>query len=130
MRRKILHIFTITLLSTLIVETSAFAQEGGDELPVKQSTVLEKDTIPIEDDVVEEVKGDLLSPIVITPKEKALLTPEGENTIQKPVVTKKPAANTAGEKAKEQENSSNLSFNFVYYLFYKFKVGASSTSSN
>lgn len=128
MRRKFLNIFTITLLATVCAQGVSYAQEEGEELPIKpqESTVLEKDSI--QDDVINagEAKGDFSSPILIKPKETALLTPDVEiipnNTgIKKSV--------EAGDKVKEQETPSNFKFNFVYYLFYKFKVGSTSSTS-
>lgn len=130
MRRKFLHIFTITLLTTCFVEYSAVAQEGV-EIPEKQDTevITEKDSTRGESTESEiPVKGDFTTPIVINPKEPRTLFPEGENV---PSRTQTPGKKetTANEKEKD-ESSSNLKFNFIYYLFYKFKVGSSSTSGS
>ena len=71
-------------------------------------------------------KGDFINQIVITPREKALLTPDVDLTPNS-TVSKKPVV--TDEKIKEQETPSNLKFNFIYYLFYKFKVGSTSATS-
>lgn len=128
MQRKFVHIFTLTLLSLCLIEAQSYAQEG-EELPVKQeSPVLEKDSLINEDSIVEEPKSDMLSPVLITPKSRNLLLPEGE--LNTPKSTVKPAPSTSGEKAKEAENAPSLRFNLLYYLFYKVKVGSSSGASN
>ena len=129
MRRRFLHIFTITLLTTCLVEYSAVAQEG-EEIPEKQETevLIEKDSVR-EVNVESELptKGDFSAPIVISPKEPRTLLPEGETL---PIRSQNQGKKeTANEKDKE-EGASNLRFNFIYYLFYKFKVGSSSTSGS
>ena len=132
MQRKFIHIFTITLLSVCLINVQSYAQEGeeSEELPVKQeSPVLEKDSVGMEESVVEEPKGDMLTPILITPKNRNLLLPEGEQNNPKSS-TAKPNPTNAGEKAKEAENAPNLRFNLLYYLFYKVKVGSTSSTSN
>lgn len=124
MQRKFIHIFTIALLSTFFVDVSLFAQEGED-LPIRPSSAnIEKDSVSLEEGNTEELKSDVLPVVTIFPGEQKVPATSGENNPVKPAA-KKPEA-VAGEK--EQENPSNLSFNFIYYLFYKFKVG--STSSN
>lgn len=126
MQRKFIHIFTITLLSLCLVEARAYAQEG-EELPIKpDNTVIEKDSINTEEQVVEEPKGDMLTPIVITPKSRDLLSPDSE--LNTPKSSTKPASDVNGDKAKEDDNSPNLRFNLLYYLFYKVKVGSSTNS--
>ena len=123
MRRKFIHIFTITLLATCFVGQSAFAQEGEEEPEKQETTVLEKDSIPEGGMVQEEPKGDLSTPIVITPKEPRTLFPEGDMVPVRQQGQQKKQNTTETEKDKE-ENTSNLRFNFIYYLFYKFKVGS------
>lgn len=128
MRRKVLHIFTLSLLVTICTQGVSYAQEEGAEMPLKQqeSTVLEKDSIQDDAAVAGEAKGDFVNPILIRPKEKALLTPDVEIIPNNSAVKK---TVESGEKGKEQEAQSNLKFNFIYYLFYKFKVGSSSSTS-
>jgi len=130
MRKKFIHIFTITLLSTCLIEATSYAQEAGeDDLPIKQETpVLEKDSVSQEESVVEEPKSDMLTPVLITPKGRNLLTPENEANSPKP--TNKTTPNTNGDKVKQEESSPNLRFNLLYYLFYKVKVGSTSSTSN
>ena len=132
MQRKFIHIFTITLLSLCLINVQTYAQEGeeSEELPVKQEApVLEKDSVGTEESVVEEPKSDMLTPILITPRNRNLLLPEGEQNSPK-TSTAKPAPANAGEKTKEAENAPNLRFNLLYYLFYKVKVGSTSGTSN
>lgn len=128
MRRKFLHIFTLSLLATVCAQGVSYAQEEGEEMPIKQqeTTVLEKDSI--QDDGVNagEAKGDFANPIVINAREKALLTPDVE-IVPNNASAKKPVE--SGEKVKDQETPSNFKFNFIYYLFYKFKVGSTSSTS-
>ena len=131
MQRKFIHIFTVTLLSICLIETNSYAQEAGeDDLPIKpESSVVEKDSINTntEEGAVEEPKSDMLTPVVITPKGRSYLIPDGETNSQKP--TKKLNPSTNGEKAKQEEGSQSLKFNLLYYLFYKVKVGTSGTSN-
>lgn len=129
MRRKFIHIFTLTLLSLSLIGVQSYAQEG-EELPVvkQEEPVLEKDSVTTEEEVVEEPKGDMLTPILITPRNRNLLVPEGEQNNPK---REKPSNTPVnGDKAKESENAPNLRFNLLYYLFYKVKVGSTSGSSN
>lgn len=128
MRRKFLHIFTLTLLATICAQGVSYAQEEGEEMPVKQqeSTILEKDSIQDDAANAGEAKSDFGNPIIIKPKERALLTPDVE-ILPNNSAPKKPAL--SGEKVKDQETPSNFKFNFIYYLFYKFKVGSTSSTS-
>lgn len=128
MRRRFLHIFTFTLLATVCAQGVSYAQEEGEEMPIKQqeNTVLEKDSIPDDGTNAGEIKGDFINQILITPKEKAILTPDIEILPNNSAI-KKPALE--GNKIKEQETPSNFKFNFIYYLFYKFKVGSTSSTS-
>ncbi len=128
MRRKVLHIFTLSLLVTVCTQGISYAQEEGAEMPLKQqeSTVLEKDSIQDDAATAGEAKGDFVNPILIRPKEKALLTPDVEIIPNNTPVKK---SEDLSDRAKEPEAQSNLKFNFIYYLFYKFKVGSSSSAS-
>ena len=114
MRRKFTNIFTVIILTTL-AGVPAFAQEGelGEER--QEIPVVERDSINTELSL-EENRTDLGTPILITPKIPATTPAENQNKgkLAKP--------DSVSEKAKEEEAPSNLSFNFVYYLFYKFKV--------
>lgn len=129
MRRKFLHIFALTLLTSICVQGVSYAQEEGEEMPIKpqENTVLEKDSIPDDgSNAGEMTKGDFVNEILITPREKPLLTPDTE-VLPNNSATKKPALES--NKIKEQETPSNFKFNFIYYLFYKFKVGSTSSTS-
>lgn len=129
MRRKFLHIFTLTLLATVCAQGVSYAQEEGEEMPIKplETTVLEKDSIQDDGANAGEAKGDFANPIIINSREKALLTPDVE-IVPNNVSVKKTVE--SGEKVKEQETPSNFKFNFIYYLFYKFKVGSTSSASD
>lgn len=130
MRRKFIHIFTITLVAVCVMQSTAHAQEGED-LPEKPRTsTRENDTIPIiEDDLSEVSKSDELPAVILPTQEAQRLSSEKDNFIPAKSTNRK-SVPVKVEKAKEDENTSNLRFNFLYYLFYKVKVGSSSTSSN
>lgn len=129
MRRRIFNIFTLTLLATVFGQGITYAQEEGGELPVKpESTVVAKDSIQDEIGNAGEAKNDFLNSIVITPKIKTLGTTDIELNPLNTVVPKKPTLGS--DKAKEEETQSSFRFNFIYYLFYKFKVGSSSSGDN
>jgi len=126
MRRRIFNIFTLTILATVFGQGMAHAQEEGGELPIKpESTVAVKDSVQGEIGNAGEAKSDMLSPIVITPKDKLSNNGDVELNPLNIVVPKKPLP--VGDKIKEEESQSSFRFNFIYYLFYKFKVGSSSS---
>lgn len=128
MRRRIFNIFTLTLLATVFGQGMAYAQEEGGELPVKpESTVVAKDSVQNEVGNAGEAKNDFLNSIVITPIKTPGTTDIELNPLNT-VVPKKPAL--ASDKVKEEETQSSFRFNFIYYLFYKFKVGSSSSVDN
>ena len=126
MRKRILNIFTITLLATVFGQGVAYAQEEGEELPLKpESTVVEKDTVQEIRPAGDELRSDFINPIIITPKTNTVNLLDLNQTPTNVTPAKK--SSVAGEKVKEEEPQSNLKFNFIYYLFYKFKVGSSSS---
>ena len=145
MRRKLIHIFTITLLS---LGSQAYAQQESEGLPVSpENTETEKDTIstkcccacsyPLEDTeieedtistdeiVTEESGADMLTPNAATPaKINNVLLAEAEPDTPKPSTKSIPIIT----RDKEAENAPKLRFNLLYYLFYKVKVGVASSN--
>lgn len=132
MRRKLLYIFTLTLLATVCVQSISHAQEEGEELPIRpiEASSAEKDSIQDEVSNAGESKGDFLNPIVITPKDTRLLTPDVDPTVNTNNTTGSKPSDESADKVKESDTPSNLKFNFIYYLFYKFKVGSSTSGSD
>ena len=148
MRRKFIHIFTITLLSLCWVGWQAYAQQESEGLPVRpentetekdtvstkccctcsgrlEDTELEEDTIFTDEPVTEESAGGMLAPNAATSaKISNVLLAEGEADTPKPFTKSIPTTT----REKEAENAPKLRFNLLYYLFYKVKVGAASSN--
>ncbi len=122
MRTKISNIAFIVALGTFLVPGMLQAQEGED-IPEKTETteVIAKDTLPTSGELaVEEVKANSdVVPVGPSPMLDFTKIPASEPLLEKE--EKKPAIGTV-VKPKSEESQSNLSFNFIYYLFYKFKL--------
>ncbi len=98
------------------------AQEGEIiQEKSETSVVIVKDSIPNNGErSVEEIRGqsDVL-PVGPMPQINFPKIPTPEPLLEKD--SKKPSVESS-EKSKAEESQSNLSFNFIYYLFYKFKL--------
>ena len=145
MRRKFIHIFSITLLSLCWLGSQAYAQEQSEGLPVRpentekdtistkccctcsghlEDTEIEEDTISTDEMVTEESMADMLAPNAATPAKVNVFLAEGEADTPKPSTKFIPITT----RQKEAENAPKLRFNLLYYLFYKVKVGAASSN--
>ena len=146
MRRKFIHIFTITLLSLCWVGLQAYAQQDSEGLPVRsentekdtvstkcccacsgrlEDTELEENTISTDEPVTEASRADMLAPNPATPaKVSNVLLAESEVDTPKPSTKSTPTTS----RQKEAENAPKLRFNLLHYLFYKVKVGAASSN--
>ena len=111
MSRQLLRIFTFGILGMSIHSMSALGQEGEEVLiPIpRYENITLKDSVPSADFISEskkETRTNLFGNILVntSSQEKPL---EKKDNKQK-VIDK-------------DETQSNLSFNFLYYIFYKFK---------
>lgn len=111
MSRQLLRIFTFGILGMSMHSMSALGQEGEEVLlPIpRHENITLKDSVPSGDFALQ---GE---------KEKSTSLFGGNNvtpiTQEKSVEKKDNQPKVVGK----DESQSNLSFNFLYYIFYKFK---------
>lgn len=115
MLKKVVRLFTFGILGMTLHSFGVIAQEQGEEvlLPLPKPMTATQDSLLTNDFVPENktfvglegnVNKSQNQEIAILQLNKGL-----ENKATQPKVVKK------------DENQSNLSFNFLYYIFYKFK---------
>jgi len=115
MNRQLLRIFTFGILGMSMHSMSALGQEGEEVLlpvPRHENTVIQDSIIPV--DFHSEAKRDIPrgtseATILGSDLNSVNLEKPSERKDNQPKVTTK------------EENQSALSFNFLYYIFYKFK---------
>ena len=113
MNRQLLRIFTFGILGMSMHSMSALGQEGEEVLlPIpRQENVATQDSIlPV--DFHTEGKRDLPR----STSESTILGTE-LNSLEKSTEKK----NNQPKVANKEDSQSALSFNFLYYIFYKFK---------
>ncbi|MFT7055117.1 MAG: hypothetical protein ACI9Z3_000047 [Roseivirga sp.] len=114
MFKKVLRIFTFGILGMTLHSFGTVAQEQGEEvlLPLPKPINITQDSIV--SDFAQENKSQIPQTGI---NNKALLQEVGINQ------TLKVPENKANQSkvVKKDDSQSNLSFNFLYYIFYKFK---------
>ncbi|WP_339607479.1 hypothetical protein [uncultured Roseivirga sp.] len=115
MNRQLLRIFTFGILGMSMHSMSALGQEGEEVLlpvPRHENTAIQDSLIPV--DLHSEGKRE-------TPRgngESVILNSELNTvSLEKPSERK----DNQPKVANKEDNQSALSFNFLYYIFYKFK---------
>lgn len=111
MSRQLLRIFTFGILGMSIHSMSALGQEGEEVLlPIpRHENITLQDSIPSADNTLEsrkETNTNLFGTTQVNPVPQEKPSEKKDN--QPKVIGK-------------DESQSNLSFNFLYYIFYKFK---------
>lgn len=117
MLKKVTVLVVTCFIGLTFTSQNALAQEGGAEDP-EEEVIVSADSSSTEV-LVEEDKPQ--------PVEESFRIPAEETPAPKPIVidgiTPKsitlPSSNT--EKTKVKDGKSDVSFNILYYLFYKFK---------
>jgi len=125
MQKKILNIILVFVVGAFVIPNLSLAQEGEViEEKSETSDPLPQDSLPISEASQEEGQEifDVL-PVGPLPNLKLSKVPFVETVINK---EDKKLSPKSGEKIKTEEPQSNHSFNFIYYLFYKFKLADSS----
>lgn len=114
MFKKVLRIFTFAILGMTLHSFGTVAQEQGEEvlLPLPKPINIAQDSLT--GDFAQENKPQTIQ---LGINSKSLLPEVGISQ------TNKLPENKASQSkiAKKDDSQSNLSFNFLYYIFYKFK---------
>lgn len=114
MFKKVLRIFTFGILGMTLHSFGTVAQEQGEEvlLPLPKPLNITQDSLI--SDFTQENKSPSLQ---LNSNLKSLIPEVGVSQ------TNKLPENKANQSkiAKKDDSQSNLSFNFLYYIFYKFK---------
>uniref|UniRef100_UPI004048876A hypothetical protein n=2 Tax=Roseivirga sp. TaxID=1964215 RepID=UPI004048876A len=114
MFKKVLRIFTFGILGMTLHSFGTVAQEQGEEvlLPLPKPVNIAQDSLT--GDFSQENKP---QSVQLGMNSKSLLPEVGISQ------TNKLPENKANQSkiAKKDDSQSNLSFNFLYYIFYKFK---------
>lgn len=115
MLKKVTVLVVTCCVGLCFTNQKAQAQEGGAE--EREEVIISSDSssieILLEENKTQPVNESLRAPSIETPSVRPNILP---STTLKPIIV--PASN---EKSKVKDAKSEVSFNLLYYLFYKFK---------
>jgi hypothetical protein len=115
MFKKVIRLFTFGILGMTLHSFGTSAQEQGEEvlLPLPKPITATQDSLLVNDFGIENKSLSLIEGNVIINRSQEtnapLQTKPSELKLNQP------------KNVKKDDNQSSLSFNFLYYIFYKFK---------
>jgi hypothetical protein len=122
MQRKFFNIILFFVVGVIGIPNLSQAQEGGGI--EEKSETIQQDSLQILSESPEDgsqENSDML-PVGPMPDFNLSKVPVVDSNFDK---EEKKNSNGVNEKIKAEEPQSNHSFNFIYYLFYKFKLADS-----
>lgn len=115
MNRQLLRIFTFGILGMSMHSMNALGQEGEEVLlpiPRQENTAIQDSLIPV--DIHSDAKREMPNR---TTESVILNTDLNSVSLEKTTIKK----DNHPKVVSKEESQSALSFNFLYYIFYKFK---------
>lgn len=117
MLKKVTVLVVTCCIGLCFTSQKAQAQEGGVEEREEEEVIMNSDSSSIEA-LLEEDKSQAVNESLRTP---SIESPTIRPNILERINTKPVFVPSSTEKSKVKDAKSDVSFNLLYYLFYKFK---------